>query len=97
MIGVLATTDETFLILLARHFQVVRLLFPTFGFSLWALLLVEFHGFSNGEFGLCIGPFRKNDQPKRIAERGTDQFEGVLPILPRRDGLLLCVICGVHP
>src|SRR6266568_7157188 len=46
---------ENLPILLPRRFEVVRLLFLTLRFSLRALLLVKFHGFRNGELGLCIG------------------------------------------
>src|ERR1700756_4026776 len=88
---------KALLILPPSHFKVVRLFFLTFGFSFWTLLLVKYHGFGTGEFRLCIGPFRKNDEPQGIGERGADQFERVLRIPPRGDALLLCVICDVRP
>src|SRR5690349_10178588 len=88
---------KTFLVLPPRYFQVVCLFFLAFGFPFWALLLVKSHSFGNGELGLCVAPFRTDDQPQGIGERGTNQFERVLRIFPRGDGLLLCVIWGVRP
>jgi len=79
------TTDENFSDSSAAPFPGRPFVFSDVRLSFWALLLVKFDGFGNGEFGLCVGPFRKNDQPQHIAERGTDQFQGVLRILPRRD------------
>src|SRR5207302_8763000 len=87
---------KTFLVLLPRHFQVVRLLFLACGFAIRALLLVKFHGFCNGEVGLCIGPLRRQHQPQDIAERRTDKIDGILRILPRHDGPLLRFISRVR-
>src|SRR6266566_2835991 len=87
---------KTLLVLLPRHFHVVRLLFLALGFPFRALLLVKFHGFRSGEFGLCIGLLRKNNQSQDVAERRTDKIDRILLILPRGEGLLICIISLVR-
>src|SRR6267143_2075638 len=88
---------ENLLILLSGHFKVVHLLLLTLGFSLRALLLLQFHGFCNGMLSFCIDSLGVNDEPKTIGEGRTDEIEGILCILPRRDRLLRHVILVVRP
>src|SRR5713226_9359452 len=79
---------KNLLILLPRHFQIVRSLFLTLGFSLRALLLLQFHSFHNGKLSVCIDSLGVNDEPKMIGEGRTDKIEGILRVLPGRDGRL---------
>src|SRR5207249_10329870 len=83
---------ENLLILLSGHFKVVHLLLLTLGFSLRALLLLQFHGFCNGMLSFCIDSLGVNDEPQMIAEGRTDKIEGILGIFPGRDRLLCRVI-----
>src|SRR5260370_40845002 len=74
---------KNLLILLPLHFQIVRSLFLTLGFSLRALLLLQFHSFHNGKLSFCIDSLGVNDGPKRIGEGRTQTIKGVLRTVPR--------------
>src|SRR5437588_11473274 len=54
-------------ILLPRHFQVGYLLFLTLGFSLRALLLLQFHSFHCGNLPCCVDQLGTTDERKQIA------------------------------
>src|SRR5437588_11857107 len=72
-------------ILLPRHFQVVYLLCLTLGFSLRALLLLQFHSFHCGKLRCCVDSLGINDEPKMIGEGRTDEIKGILCIRANRD------------
>src|SRR5260370_27731600 len=86
---------KNLLILLPRHFEVVPLLFMNRVFSLRPLLLIQFHGFRDSKLSFFIDALGINDKPKAISIGRAHKIEGILRILPRRDGLLPHVIAVV--
>jgi hypothetical protein len=50
-----------FSVLLPRRFEVVRFPLVTLGFSLWALLLFQFHAFRNRQLNFRIDSLRIDD------------------------------------
>src|ERR1700741_4431976 len=79
-------------VLLSRHFEVVRLLFLTLGFSYRPLLLIQFHGFRDSKLSFFIDALGVNVEPKMIGEGRTDKIERILRVFPGRDSRSLHVI-----
>src|SRR5208283_4403794 len=87
---------KRFLVFLPRSFEVVGFLLLLVSFPFGAFPFLKLCPVRDSNFGCRTRSSRVNDKPKVIAGRSADQIEGILRILPRREGPVLQVIESVH-